>query len=148
MNTNGFENELTYQFTDEDPMELEKDFWFSEWYNIVKDIVYTPKSFICKYYDEIYNDIDSLIKTLPGKVCFARLDNLSSKPTEAYKNLKEIQYDLSTSPRTAEYFNSHSTIIIREFVKLEDILAILDVFCDIVINNFVLHLQYDHRNEF
>ena len=59
MNTNGFENELTYQFTDEDPMELEKDFWFSEWYNIVKDIVYTPKSFICKYYDEIYNDIDT-----------------------------------------------------------------------------------------
>jgi hypothetical protein len=35
MNTCGIEIGITNNFTDEDPSILEKDYYFSEWYNII-----------------------------------------------------------------------------------------------------------------
>ena len=47
LNTCDFEHNLTHKFTDEDPpmelkLELELEYRFYEWYDIIKDIVYTP----------------------------------------------------------------------------------------------------------
>ena len=55
LNTCGFEHGLSEQFTEgDDPFELAKEYHFSEWYDIVKDTIYTPKSYICSY-DDLFN---------------------------------------------------------------------------------------------
>lgn len=119
LNTCGFENGLSEQFTDgEDPFELEKEYYFSEWYDIVKDTVYTAKSYICSYDDLFNGKIDEIIKTLDGARCFARLDTLSSKPTSPYYNSTEIIQDLRQSERTRPYFVENMPIIIREYLDL------------------------------
>lgn len=121
LNTCGFENGLTRRFTDEDPFELEIEYRFSEWYDIIKDAVYTPKSYIFSYQDLFNGKIDVLIQTLPEGVCFARLDTLSSKPKNPYNNSEEIVKDLRNSVRTSQYFTPDMPIIIREYVILKNI---------------------------
>lgn len=119
LNTCGFEHGLSEQFTEgEDPFDLEKEYYFSEWYDIVKDTVYTPKSYICSYDDLFNGKIDEIIKILPGSKCFARLDTLSSKPTSPYYNSDEIIQDFQQSVRTNPYFDQNMPIIIREYLDL------------------------------
>lgn len=119
LNTCGFEHGLSKQFTEgDDPFELEKEYYFSEWYDIVKDTIYTPKSYICSYDDLFNGKIDEIIKTLPGKKCFARLDTLSSKPNFPYYSSTEIIQDLQRSERTKPYFAKNMPIIIREYLDL------------------------------
>lgn len=121
LNKCGFECGLTSRFTDEDPFELDKEYRFSEWYNIVKDYVYTPKSYIVTY-DDLYNgNVDEIIKLLPGKHCFARLDTLSSKPTNAYNNSIDIIDDFIKSERTSHYFTKDMPVVIREYLLLKEI---------------------------
>lgn len=119
MNTCGFEKGITDEFTDEDPMILEQEYMFSEWYFIVKDLIFTPNSFIMEYEDLFNGEIDSLINTLPGKQCFARLDTLSSKPSKPYISSKGIRKDFISSNRTNSYFNKDMKIIIREWIDLK-----------------------------
>ena len=116
MNTCGYEKGITSNFTSEDPNILEKEYMFSEWYDIIKNIIYTPRSFVMKYKDLFNGKIDELISDMNNKECFARLDNLSSKPIESYKNSEEIIKDFETSIRTQEYFKKGVNIIIREYL--------------------------------
>lgn len=120
LNTCGFEHGLSNQFMDEDddPFELEKEYHFSEWYDIIKDNVYTAKSHICSYDDLFNGKIDEIINTLPESKCFARLDTLSSKPTSPYYSSTEIIQDLQRSERTKLYFQQNMPIIIREYLDL------------------------------
>lgn len=118
MNICGFENNITQKFTDEDPFELEKEYWFSEWYDIVAKIAFIPKSYILSYKDLFNGVIDNIICTLPNKQCFARLDTLSSKPTAPYKNSNQIIDDLKMSSRTKDYFTESMPVIIREYLDL------------------------------
>jgi hypothetical protein len=120
-NTCGFEHGLTRRFTDEDPNELEIEYRFSEWYDIIKGDCYTPISFLCSYSDLFNGKIDEIIQTLPGKCCFARLDILSSKPTSPYFHSEDIISDFSRSSRTAPYFTEEMPIVIREYVLLTNI---------------------------
>lgn len=120
LNTCGYEHGLSSQFTEgDDPFELEKDYRFSEWYDIIKDDVYTPKSYICSYNDLFDGKIDSIIETMPGSICFARLDVLSSKPSAPYHNSFEINADLKKSCRTSPYFTIDMPIIIREYIEIK-----------------------------
>ena len=119
MNKCGFEQSITDNFAkeDEDPFELAKDYYFSEWYPIIKDKIYTPKSYVFTY-DDLYNgNIDKLIESLPNKECFARLDTLSSKPKSSYKNANEIINDFTISHRTSDYFTKDMNIIYKRMVK-------------------------------
>lgn len=121
MNKCGFEYNITRNFTDEDPFELMSDYYFSEWYHILENKVYTPKSFVFTYDDLFNGKIDELIKTLPNCECFARLDTLSTKPKTSYKNATEIINDFISSNRTSEYFTKNMNIIIREYINLNNI---------------------------
>lgn len=119
LNACGFEHNLSEQFTEgDDPYEIDKEYHFSEWYDIIKDAVYTPKSYICSYDDLFNGKIDKIIKTLPGSKCFARLNTLSSKPTSPYYNSTQIIQDLQRSERTKPYFVENMPIIIREYLDL------------------------------
>jgi hypothetical protein len=124
MNTCGYEHNITYKFIqdDQDPFELEKEYWFSEWYPILEEAnIYTPKSYICNYQDLYNGKIDKIIRKLPNKECFARLDTLSSKPSSSYKNSCEIIFDFENSNRTRDYFTENMNIIIREYVCMNNI---------------------------
>jgi hypothetical protein len=121
MNTNGYNLNITSQYTEEDPFELEKEYWFSEWYPIIEHLVYTPKSYIQTYKDLYNGRIDKIIQALPNKECFARLDTLSSKPNCSYKNSFEIIRDFKHSDRTRDYFTEEMKVIIREYLPLKDI---------------------------
>jgi len=121
MNKCGFENNITSCFTDEDPNYLATEYYFSEWYDIVKNIAYTPKSYICDYEDLFNGKIDMIINKLPEKQCFARLDTLSTKPLVPYKNSREIVCDFETSARTNAYFTKDMKVIIREYLILNGI---------------------------
>jgi hypothetical protein len=128
LNTCGFEHYkgLIKNFIgEEDPFELSEEYFFSKWYEIIKEyvcvekyMVDTPKSYICSYDDLFNGKVDEIIQKLPGFRCFARLDTLSSKPSSPYHNANEIINDLQTSERTKKFFNKDMLIIIREWVNM------------------------------
>ncbi len=119
MNTCGFEHHLSEPFLEgDDPFEVAKEYYFSEWYPIVKDYIYTPVSYICTYEELMNGKVDEIIQALPGKRCFARLDTLSSKPTSPYFHSSDIIHDLQQSERTKYYYTATMPIIIREYLDL------------------------------
>lgn len=120
LNTCGFQHGLCEQFIEgDDPFELDKEYHFSEWYDVVKDAVLTPKSYICSYDDLFNGTINNIIQSLPGSRCFARLDTLSAKPSAPYYNSTEIVKDFRRSDRTKQYFVEDMPIIIREYLVLQ-----------------------------
>lgn len=97
--------------------EVEKEYYFSEWYNIVKDICNTPKSYFFKVNDLTNGVINKQIKNMKNCECFARLDSLSSKPLTSYKSSKQILKCILKSDRTQKYMsNSNTTLILREYL--------------------------------
>ena len=115
MNSCGLDfTDITGNFTNEEPSELRKEYYFSEWYDIVKDLCKTPKSFIFAPENLHDGTIDKQISKLPNKECFARLDPLSSKPHYPFVNSKQIVESFSNSERCSGFLNTK--VIIREFV--------------------------------
>lgn len=120
MNTCGYEKNWTSFFTNDDPEELQKEYWFSEWYSIVKDISYTPKSYIFDYHQLLDGTIDAFIQkhyaTKGG--CFARLDPCSAKPDFPYQNANEILSSFESSERCFPYLLPTTKIILRDYLPL------------------------------
>lgn len=108
------------RFIDEESIEETiKEYYFSEWYNILEDckIVFTPKSYIMSFRSLINGEVDELINNLNRKRCFARLDSCSSKPSSPYTSSFEIFNDISKSDRTRLLLrNLNETLIIREWL--------------------------------
>ncbi len=120
MNSSGFDKGYTLQFLGEgdDPFELEKEYWFSEWYQLIVKICCSPVSYIL-HHEDLYNgEIDRVISTLSGKQCFARLDPCSAKPENSYKSALEISNSFLSSNRCKPYFKTYVPVIIREYVRI------------------------------
>lgn len=115
MNSCGLDyDNISTKFTDEDPNELRKEYYFSEWYDIIKTLCKTPESFIFDPCNLCDGAIDRKIAELPNNECFARLDPLSSKPLWSYKNSNEILASFSNSERCKGFLGTK--VIVREFV--------------------------------
>ena len=115
MNTCGFESSWTSLFADnEDPEEIQKEYWFCEWYGIVEDICYTPKSWFFEYSQLSDGSIDEFISTkCENQECFARLNPCSAKPDKPYKCAGEIKQSFEQSDRCQPYVGE--TVILREY---------------------------------
>ena len=120
-----FTEEKEEEEEEENPFKLAEEYFFSEWYEIVKNnvcveeyMVDTPTSYICLYGDLFNGKVDEIIQKLPGTRCFARLDTLSSKPNSPYYNATQIIEDFRNSERTKKFFNEDMLIIIREWVDM------------------------------
>lgn len=94
-----------------------EEYYFSEWYSAIEP--FTIKSYIFDWNDLLNGNVDELIKILPNKKCFARLDTCSSKPTFPFYNSREIINHLTSSDRTREYCNTNMKIIIREWTNID-----------------------------
>ena len=104
----------------EEATEMIKDYYFSEWYDTINENSNTIKSYIFDY-NELYGcSIDKLIKKLPGRYCFARLDTCSSKPDAPFMSSQEILDSLQNSDRTREYCDTDMKVIIREYVDIDE----------------------------
>lgn len=102
----------------EEAQNAVEEYYLSEWYPAIEQ--FTIKSYIFDWNDLLNGTIDELIKILPNKKCFARLDSCSSKPTFPFYNSREIIRHLSLSDRTREYCNTNMKLIIREWVEIFD----------------------------
>lgn len=131
------------QFVEGDIEENISEYFFSEWYPLIKDHCYTPKSYIFDQKSLYDGTIDLLISQLPNNECFARFDTCSSKPEISYKSSKNIIFSLKKSDRTNQYFDNKMKIIIREWVY-----AIKSEFrCYVHDNNFraITNFNLDHQ---
>ncbi|MDB4352512.1 hypothetical protein OAA60_03665 [Porticoccaceae bacterium] len=101
------------QFVEINEIEkMEEDYYFSEWYDTIKDVCFTPKSLFFKI-----NQKHSINEAIKSGYSFIRLDTCSPKYYSPINDFDEMKRILFLSDRTRPYMqNRNHIIILRKFI--------------------------------